>query len=283
MGSQSAVSVIIPTWNRAATIAAAIDSALYQTHPPLEVLVCDDGSTDDTEACVRRMSDPRIRWLPGPRGGRPAIPRNRGIAAARGDWLAFLDSDDEWLPDKLRTQLDILSKSGRRGSCTNAWRSVAGERQPDPLLDAPQEVLGFATMLAGNMVVCSSALIHRSLAATTEGFPEQKHLTAIEDYALWLRVSTLTEFDCVATPLVLYRDDPVTSVRAEGLAGHDQKIEILVDFLAWCHRHPSWRTLRASLAARRYRFDYKLWRAGEVPLAERGRARLAALWRQLRQ
>lgn len=278
MSQAPTVSVIIPTWNRAGTVTAAIGSALRQTHAPLEVLVCDDGSTDDTEARVRQMSDPRVRWLPGPRGGQPAIPRNRGIAAARGEWLAFLDSDDEWLPDKLRTQLGVLSKSGRRASYTNAWRIVAGERQPDPLLDAPQPALGFAALLLGNTVLCSSAVIHRSLVAKVEGFPEPKQLTAIEDYPLWLRVSMFTEFDCVATPLVLYRDEPATSVRAEGLAGYDQKVEILIDFLAWCRRHPSLRTLRASLAARRYRFAYKLWRENEVPVVERLRRRLADVW-----
>src|SRR5262249_7122187 len=105
MSHEPSVSVIIPTWNRAATVMAAVESALAQTHAPLEVLVCDDGSSDDSAQRVGALPDPRVRWLPGPRGGRPAIPRNRGIAAARGEWLAFLDSDDEWLPDKLERQL----------------------------------------------------------------------------------------------------------------------------------------------------------------------------------
>jgi len=282
MGRQSSVSVIIPTWNRAGTVVAAIESALNQTYAPLEVLVCDDASTDDTEARVRQMSDPRVRWLPGPRGGRPAIPRNRGMAAARGEWLALLDSDDEWVPDKLRAQIDAVRSSGRLASCTNAWRIVAGVRQPGPLYSGSPSVLGYETMFIGNMVVTSSALIHRSLLPMVEGFPEAKILTAIEDYALWLRVSTLTEFDCLATPLVLYRDDPATSVRAEGLTGRDQPVEILDDFLAWCRRHPSFRTLRASLAARRHRYKYKLWRVGEIPYYELVRRRLAAVWHHSR-
>src|SRR5262249_41192076 len=76
------------------------ESALAQTHASLEVLVCDDGSSDDTEQRVRAMSDPRVRWLPGPRGGRPAIPRNRGIAAARGEWLRLPDTAAQWPPGK---------------------------------------------------------------------------------------------------------------------------------------------------------------------------------------
>ncbi|HLH89461.1 MAG TPA: glycosyltransferase family 2 protein [Xanthobacteraceae bacterium] len=278
MSDAPTVSVIIPTWNRAATVIPGIESALRQTCAPLEVLVCDDASTDDTEALVRQMADPRIRWLPGPRGGRPAIPRNRGMAAARGEWLAFLDSDDEWLPHKLQAQLQAVAKSGRLASCTNAWRIVAGVRQPAPLLDRPPPVLGLDTMLAGNIVVCSSALIHRSLVATVEGFPEPKLFTAIEDYAMWLRVSALTEFDCLAAPCVLYRDDPAGSLRAESIEGSRQRIEILIDFLAWCRRHPSLRSWRAEIAARRYRFKYKLWRENEVPRVERIRRRLADAW-----
>jgi len=278
MADAPTVSVIIPTWNRAATVIPAIESALRQTYAPLEVLVCDDASTDDTEARVRQMPDPRVRWLPGPRGGRPAIPRNRGIAAARGEWLALLDSDDEWLPDKLEAQLQAVGKSGRLASCTNAWRMVAGQRQAEPLLDRPPPVLGFDTMLAGNIVVCSSALIHRSVVPAVEGFPEAKLFTAIEDYAMWLRVSTVTEFDCLATPYVLYRDDPAASLRADGIDGQRQQVEILVDFLAWSRRHPSLRTWRAALAARRFRFKYKLWREQEVPIVERVRRRLAAVW-----
>jgi len=282
MADTPSVSVIIPTWNRAATVVPAIESALRQTHAPLEVLVCDDASTDDTEERVRKIADPRVRWLPGPRGGRPAIPRNRGITAACGEWLAFLDSDDEWLPDKLRAQMDATRSSGRLASCTNAWRVVSGARQPAPLLDSPPPVVDFRRMVRGNLVVCSSALVHRSVMPKVEGFPEAKLLTAIEDFALWLRVSTLTEFDCLPAPMVVYRDDPAASVRADGLDGHDQQVEILVDFLAWCRRHPSWRTLKASLVARRHRFDYKLWRAGEVPLAERVRQHLAAAWHRFR-
>ena len=278
MSPAPTVSVIIPTWNRATTVIPAIESALGQTHAPLEVLVCDDASTDDTEERVRRMSDPRVHWLPGPRGGRPAIPRNRGMAAARGEWLAFLDSDDEWLPDKLEAQLQAVQRSGRLASCTNAWRIVATARQADPLVNDPPRALGFDTMLAGNIVVCSSALIHRTLLPAVEGFPEAKLFTAIEDYALWLRVSALTQFDCLVTPHVLYRDDPAVSLRADGIEGARQRVEILIDFLTWCRRHPSMATWRAELTARRYRFKYKLWREDEVPVVEKVRRRLADVW-----
>ena len=174
------------------------------------------------------MDDSRVHWVAGSHSGRPAVPRNRGMAVARGEWLAFLDSDDEWLPGKLAAQLAALRRSGRLASSTNAWRVVAGARQSIPLLAEPGQLAGFPKLLAGNIVVCSSAVIHRSLVAVVEGFPE----TAVkvpEDYGLWLRISTLTEFDYLAEPLVLYRDQPADSIRAHDLDGRT-KGQVLVDF-----------------------------------------------------
>ncbi len=269
MSHQPSVSVIIPTWNRAATIVAAVESALAQTHAPLEVLVCDDGSSDDSEQRVGALSDPRVRWLPGPRGGRPAIPRNRGLAAARGEWLAFLDSDDEWLPEKLARQLAAVRASGRPACCTNAWRFTPGVDRRELMLGGGDGVYTFADLLGGNRVICSSAMIHSSLLSIVEGFPEAAILKAIEDYALWLRVACLGDFDHLAEPLVLYRDEPTASVRADGLDGKAQRVEALADFLAWGRRHPGARTRPGRRAARRYRDRSGLWRDGEVPLPYR--------------
>ena len=276
------ISVIIPTWNRASTVVAAIESAIDQNPEPLEVLVCDDGSTDDTEQRVRQMLDHRIRWLPGGHSGRPAVARNRGIAAARGEWLAFLDSDDQWLPGKLAAQFDRLRQSGSLASSTNAWRVVSGIRQDAPLLAEPAQAAGFPKLLTGNIIVCSSAIIHRSLLSVVEGFPETTLLRVPEDYGLWLRVGVLTNFEYLSEPWVLYRDEPAASVRADGLDGPAQRAEVLVDFLAWCRRHPSVRTWRAAVAARRYRYDQKLWRPDEVPIIERLRRHLAKAWHRWR-
>lgn len=95
------VSVVIPTYNRENTIESSVRSALNQTYPVEEVLVCDDGSTDHTESIVRSIEDDRVKWLPGRHWGRPAPPRNRGLQVATGQWLAFLDSDDEWDNNKV--------------------------------------------------------------------------------------------------------------------------------------------------------------------------------------
>lgn len=233
----SDVSVIIPTWNRAETIEKAVRSALAQTVSPLEVLVCDDGSTDNTEQIVKSIGDQRVRWIPGPHGGRPSIPRNRGIMESKGEWLAFLDSDDEWLPEKLDRQLSLAGKIGCKAICCNAYRFIPDRGIEGVLLQWGKEMVTFQDLLQVNHVICSSALIHRSLSETVIGFPEAPQLKALEDYALWLRVSTQTDFAFVNEPLVIYRDDANSSVRKEGTDVWLQKKLVLKDFRQWAKRH----------------------------------------------
>lgn len=103
------VSVIIPTFNRAHILARAIASVLEQTDANLELIVVDDGSSDDTAALIKTFVDPRLRYVQQPRNLGVSAARNRGIAEARGEWLAFLDSDDLWLPQKLERQFAALS------------------------------------------------------------------------------------------------------------------------------------------------------------------------------
>ena len=110
------VSVVIPAYNRAATIGAAIESVLRQTWEDFELVVVDDGSTDGTLEAARRIADPRLRVIAAPHNMGAAGARNLGVAEARGTWIAFQDSDDEWLPEKLAKQMARLATPapGRR-------------------------------------------------------------------------------------------------------------------------------------------------------------------------
>lgn len=114
------VSVIIPTHNRAHVIGRAIESVLHQSYPHFEIVVVDDGSTDETKAVVANYSDPRVVYLWQENQERSAA-RNHGIAASRGRYIAFLDSDDWFLPDKLAVQLPILKANPAIGMVIGGW------------------------------------------------------------------------------------------------------------------------------------------------------------------
>jgi len=111
-GDPPRVSVVIPAYKRADVLPRAIDSALAQTMADLDVIVVDDGSPDDTESVVRAYDDPRVRYVAHETNRGVSAARNTGIDAARGAYVAFLDSDDEWLPRKLERQLTVLDAKG---------------------------------------------------------------------------------------------------------------------------------------------------------------------------
>ncbi len=134
------VSVIIPTRDRAPLVGGAVKSALAQSLPEIEVLVVVDGPDDATEEVLRGIDDPRLRFeaLPAPSGA--AAARNAGVARARGEWIAFLDDDDAWLPEKLALQLETARRSSHRWpivACRVSARSESQDfvwprRFPDP-------------------------------------------------------------------------------------------------------------------------------------------------------
>jgi len=268
---RASVSVIIPTWNRAHTIRRAIDSALQQSVRVLEVLVCDDGSTDESESIVSNIAarDSRVRWIAGERGGRPAIPRNRGLRESRGEWLAFLDSDDDWVPGKLETQLEAANRVGARAACSNATRVAVDGHALGALLDWNRPRLTFGDLMAVNRVVCSSCVIHRSLLAKIGGFPEGPEFKAVEDYALWLRVAALTDFAYCRDTLVHYCDDPEASIRSkQSIAPEKQRRLVLAATGDW---------LRKSEIDPSHRFA-----ALAILVFTQGRSAAAALARRMR-
>lgn len=227
------VSVIIPTWNGARTLRAAIFSALSQKPAPLEVLVCDDGSTDESRSLVAELGDRRVRWISGPHRGRPAVARNRGMRVSRGEWIAFLDSADQWLPGKLRAELTLAQRLGCLAACSNAARIVPGVGPRGNLLGPRAARLTFRQLIAENAVVCSSAMFHCSLLRKIGGFPEEAALVAVADYALWLRVASFTDFAFVDEPLVAYTDDTGQGVHTREPDAEGQRDCVLRSYLGW--------------------------------------------------
>lgn len=227
------ISVIIPTWNRAETLGKAISSALNQTLSPYEVLVCGvDGSPD--QKVVNSINDPRVRWIEGGKDGLASIPRNIGIKASKGEWLAFLDSDDEWLPEKLEKQFKHATEIGCDASCTNAIRYIPSQEYTGEYVDDIfEDQISFPLLLKDNCIICCSVLVKKELVEKSNYFPEDPKLKVGEDYALWLRIATLTNFAFVNEPLLIYRDDPQNSIRAFCLPYWDLKANVLKSFISW--------------------------------------------------
>lgn len=182
----SRVSVIIPSYNRAHTLARALDSVLAQTRPPEEIIVIDDGSSDATEALVRETY-PQVIYLHQANRGVSAA-RNRGIRQARGEWIALLDSDDEWLPDKLATQMELLQRRpGHRLIHSDEIWIRNGVRVNPMKKHAKSGGRIFQQCLPLCAISPSAAMIHRDLFAEMGLFDE--NLPACEDYDLWLRIT----------------------------------------------------------------------------------------------
>ena len=168
-------SVVIPAYNAAAHIAAAIDSVLAQSVQPLEIIVVDDGSTDETAQVVAR-GYPQVTLLRQDNRGCGQA-RNTGCAVARGDWLAFLDADDTWLPQKLEKQL---------GFTGDPRVAVVNARRWTPSGEEIGTEIGLETLWHSNVLIVSSTIVRRTAFEAVGGFWSERYC---EDYHLWLRLA----------------------------------------------------------------------------------------------
>jgi len=202
------ISVIIPTYNRAQALSRCLASLLKQDFRPFEVIICDDGSTDDTRSVADSYSaELDIQYSFEENFGGPARPRNRGIALARGEILAFLDSDDWWAPDKLRVCFEALNKGADivyhdLYMATNDRSSWFPGKAKTRRARAPV----FRDLLErGNYINNSSVMVRRDIVCQADGFTEDKAMIAGEDFDLWLRISHFTDRFCrVDKPLGFY-------------------------------------------------------------------------------
>ncbi|HEV8435798.1 MAG TPA: glycosyltransferase [Thermoanaerobaculia bacterium] len=191
------VSVIIPSYNYARYLGEAIDSALGQTLPPLEVIVVDDGSTDDTPHVLATYGD-RIHVLRQKNAG-VAVARNSGIAAARGEYIAFLDADDVWLPRKLELQMPLFTDSVGLVHCGLEF----GTAIQLPRIDG--DVANALLLLEPDVIhgPGSTVVVPKRVAEEAGGFDAS--LPASEDWDFIYRVATRHRVAHVPEPLVRYR------------------------------------------------------------------------------
>ncbi len=191
------VSVIIATYNRAHLVGRAIRSVFNQTYQDFELIVVDDGSTDDTEQVIKGFSDDRLRYIQlGERSGGAAFPRNTGLKTARGEYIAILDSDDTWLDkDKLKEQVEFLDAHpdyvlvGTNSvvvdeSGHELTRSLSPERD--------EEIRG--RLLTQNCFCHSSVMYRKWAVMIFGGYKPVKRTPSLSDYGLWLQLGTVGKF-----------------------------------------------------------------------------------------
>ncbi|MFN0108596.1 MAG: glycosyltransferase family 2 protein [Blastocatellia bacterium] len=223
---QPKVSVIIPTYNSAPFIVATIRSVLDQTYSNYEVVIVDDGSTDDTlqilNAFVASSCDlvDKIRFFSKSNGG-PASARNMAIKNSTGKYMAFLDGDDLWTPDKLAEQVEFLERHPEIGM-TFAEAVVFTEQNSQKEFREKigyTGVTSFCYLLLGDHIPNSTVMMRRECVDKIGWLNESRELVAVEDYEYWLRLARAFPIKGIAKPMAFYR------VHANNLMGDGEDIE----------------------------------------------------------
>lgn len=230
------VSVVIPTYNRAARVQAAIESVLAQTVSDLEVIVVDDGSSDDTGKVLGEAFGDRIRYYPQVNQG-ASVARNKGIEEARGEWIAFLDSDDLWEKEKLEWQFKALERFGPK--CGGCYTDTRFYNFPEPQtmfqlaersyrhegeMGVSTDVLSLLVKPGGaGMVVCLSSFLGRADMVRRTGGYDPKLLYS-QDSDFLFRLALLTGFCYVNRPLVQFDRSPA-EIRHVGVSANWNDVE----------------------------------------------------------
>lgn len=214
------VSIVIPAYNREATVQTAIESVLRQTFTDFEIVVVDDCSIDATIARASAVPDPRIRVVSHDRNRGASAARNTGIRAARGRWVAFQDSDDEWLPLKLEKQMERLAAPGADFVAAYCGMMVLGlpeSRRNDTRTRPALEYVPYRhidlvegdilpTLLECNVVSTQTLVARHDALEKIGGFDET--FRALNDWDCVLRLAQVGSFACVDEPLVVQRFSP---------------------------------------------------------------------------
>ncbi len=197
------ISVIIPTYNRADFVLEAIESVLNQTYQNFELIVVDDGSTDETEEKVQKSFPNKLSFIKQPNQGVSSA-RNTGIQSSNGDWIAFLDSDDYWLPKKLDIQTMFLQKNQSALICQTEEIWIRKDKRVNQKkIHKKHSGLIFEYCLPLCIVSSSSVIIKRELLDRVGGF--DTNLPACEDYDLWLRIAKDHPIYFIDEPLIIKR------------------------------------------------------------------------------
>ncbi len=206
--SMEKISVVIPAYNAERTLRSTLESVLAQTYGALEVIVVDDGSTDGTESTVKDYAEQgRIRYIKRENGG-IAAGRNTGLKACTGDYVALLDHDDLWDPDKIEKQLAFIGKSGADFVyCYVRRLGLDGEIHEFPV-EKLQGESAMDDLLKQNWIYSSTVLFKRSILDSVGLLDET--FRYCEDWDYWLRIASVARIECMPEVLVTRRDQPTS-------------------------------------------------------------------------
>ena len=227
--------MVIATHERGEDCRDAVASALAQSPSPLEVLVCDDGSGAVAANILRGLAtdDGRVRYLRvDPSAGTPAAARNLGIDQARGEWVAFLDDDDRWLPGKLAAQTELMATNAYDVVTSDALRTNGSRyfgHRGRPFL--PNRTM----IVDSNPVIISTAVVRRTALVDAGSFETERWMAGVEDYGLWLRLADQgARFVVIDEALATYEDAASSRLSAARLRRQ------------MCLARLKWRRVRAS-------------------------------------
>lgn len=206
------VSVIMPSWNCGRFIAESIHSVQAQTYQDWEIIIVDDCSTDDTESIVKSCNDPRVRYLKNEINSGAAVSRNRALREAKGRWIAFLDSDDLWEPQKMEKQVRFMEENGYKFSYTKYAEMDADGNDTGMVVSGPKKITK-----AGMFAFCWPGCLTVMYDAEAVGLVQIEDIKKNNDYAMWLKVCT--KADCYLLPeeLAKYRRGRSGSVSSHGI------------------------------------------------------------------
>lgn len=235
------VSVIMPVYNRERMIGDAIDSVLSQSYSNLELIIIDDGSTDNTKGIINRFHDDRILLIETDHSG-PYIARNSGIENSRGEHIAFLDSDDIWLPEKLAKQIALAGKKQVGLIFTNGFVFTESENEYQIRPFLMQLYLNgdsgryrgkrYTELLSGhNYIATSSVMLGRHIIDDVGYFLAEKR--GVLDYEMWLRIARKYEIDFIEQPLFIYKAHS-ESLSADRAARRLDELYVYRLQEAWC-------------------------------------------------
>lgn len=202
------VSVVIPTYNHAHFLGRALQSVLNQTYLNWEAIVIDNHSTDNTDEVMASFSDQRITYLKIKNNGVIAVSRNAGIRVAKGEWIAFLDSDDWWSLDKLKVCIDCINNKVDlicHDLVIVSDKTRYFRRKVIKPLQLKNPVL-IDLMVRWNQIATSSVVVRKQILVRLNGMNESPDMVGAEDYNTWLRIAQLTNgFRSVSKPLGFYQ------------------------------------------------------------------------------